>query len=128
LGGRGRWISEFEVSLVYRASSRTARATQRNPVLKNKNKNKQTKRVHMEGPMAPAAYVAEDGLVGASMGEEALCPVKVQCSIVGECQGREAGVSGLVGEHPHRSRGRVDGIEGLLGGGRVSGKEITFEM
>jgi hypothetical protein len=36
LGGRGRWISEFEASLVYRVSSRTARATQRNPVLKNK--------------------------------------------------------------------------------------------
>jgi hypothetical protein len=27
-------VSEFEVSLVYRVSSRTARATQRNPVLK----------------------------------------------------------------------------------------------
>jgi hypothetical protein len=39
---RGRWISEFEASLVYRVSSRTARATQRNPILKNKNKiNKQ---------------------------------------------------------------------------------------
>jgi hypothetical protein len=35
LGRRGRWISELEVSLVYRVSSRTARATQRNPVLKN---------------------------------------------------------------------------------------------
>jgi hypothetical protein len=35
LGGRGRWISEFEASLVYRVSSRTARATQRNPVSKN---------------------------------------------------------------------------------------------
>ena len=35
LGGRGRWISEFEASLVYQVSSRTARATQRNPVLKN---------------------------------------------------------------------------------------------
>jgi hypothetical protein len=43
LGGRGRWISEFEASLVYRVSSRTARATQRNPVSKNKNKNKKTK-------------------------------------------------------------------------------------
>jgi hypothetical protein len=31
----GRWISEFEASLVYRVSFRTARATQRNPVLKN---------------------------------------------------------------------------------------------
>jgi hypothetical protein len=40
-GGRGRRISEFEASLVYRVSSRTARATQRNPVSKNqKNKNK----------------------------------------------------------------------------------------
>jgi uncharacterized membrane protein len=46
LGGRGRQISEFEASLVYRVSSRTARATQRNPVLKkNKTKNKkQTKK------------------------------------------------------------------------------------
>jgi hypothetical protein len=32
LGGRGRQISEFEASLIYRVSSRTARATQRNPV------------------------------------------------------------------------------------------------
>ena len=37
LGGRGRRISEFEVSLVYRVSSRTARATQRNPVSKKPN-------------------------------------------------------------------------------------------
>ena len=36
MGGRGRWISEFEASLVYRVSSRTARATQRNPVSKYK--------------------------------------------------------------------------------------------
>jgi hypothetical protein len=36
LGGRGRQISEFEASLVYRVSSRTARATQKNPVSKKK--------------------------------------------------------------------------------------------
>jgi hypothetical protein len=44
LGSRGRQISEFEASLVYRVSSRTARATQRNPVSKTQNKqtNKQT--------------------------------------------------------------------------------------
>jgi hypothetical protein len=30
----GRQISEFEASLVHRGSSRTARATQRNPVSK----------------------------------------------------------------------------------------------
>jgi hypothetical protein len=42
-GGRGRRISEFEASLVYRVSSRTARTIQRNPVKnKNKNKNKKT--------------------------------------------------------------------------------------
>jgi hypothetical protein len=43
LGGRGRQISEFNASLVYKVSSRTARAIQRNPVSKNKTKtNKQT--------------------------------------------------------------------------------------
>jgi hypothetical protein len=36
-------MSEFEASLVYKVSSRTARATQRNPV-SNKNKNKKTKK------------------------------------------------------------------------------------
>jgi hypothetical protein len=33
-GVRVEWISEFEASLVYRVSSRTVRATQRNPVSK----------------------------------------------------------------------------------------------
>jgi hypothetical protein len=44
LGGRSRWISEFEASLVYKVSSRTARAIQRNPVLKNKTKQQQPKK------------------------------------------------------------------------------------
>jgi hypothetical protein len=38
LGGRVRQISEFEASLVYKVSSRTARAIQRNPVSKKKKK------------------------------------------------------------------------------------------
>jgi hypothetical protein len=42
LGGRGRQISEFKASLVYKVSSRTARAIKRNPVLKKKTKQKQT--------------------------------------------------------------------------------------
>jgi hypothetical protein len=42
LGGRDRQISEFEASLVYKVSSRTAWAIQRNPV-SNKQTNKQTK-------------------------------------------------------------------------------------
>jgi hypothetical protein len=43
LGGRDRQISEFEASLVYRVSSRTARAIQRNPVSKKKKKKKNQK-------------------------------------------------------------------------------------
>jgi hypothetical protein len=42
-GGRGRQISEFEASLVFKVSSRTARATQRNPVSKNQTKPKTKK-------------------------------------------------------------------------------------
>jgi hypothetical protein len=37
---RGRRISEFEASLVYKVSSKTARAIQRNPVSKNQKKKK----------------------------------------------------------------------------------------
>jgi hypothetical protein len=45
-GGRGRWISEFEASLVYKVSSRTAWATQRSPVSKKtKTKNKKKKKI-----------------------------------------------------------------------------------
>ena len=49
LGGRGRWISDFEASLVYRVSYRTTRAIQRrNPVSKKpklkQNKTKQKKK------------------------------------------------------------------------------------
>jgi hypothetical protein len=38
--GRGRRISEFEASLVYKVSSRIARAIQRNPVSKKQKTNK----------------------------------------------------------------------------------------
>jgi hypothetical protein len=40
LGGRSRQISELEASLVYGVSSRTVRATQRNPASKKKKKRK----------------------------------------------------------------------------------------
>jgi hypothetical protein len=36
-------MSEFEASMVYKVSSRTARAIQRNPVSKNKKQNKKIK-------------------------------------------------------------------------------------
>jgi hypothetical protein len=48
LRGRGRCISEFEASLIYRVSSRTARATKRNPVSENKKSIKQTKQTNKQ--------------------------------------------------------------------------------
>jgi hypothetical protein len=44
LGGRGRHISEFGARLVYKVSSRTARAIQRSPVSKNNNNNNNNKK------------------------------------------------------------------------------------
>jgi hypothetical protein len=47
LGGRGGRIFEFKASLVYKVSSRTVRAIQRTPVLKNKKqktKNRKNKK------------------------------------------------------------------------------------
>jgi hypothetical protein len=44
LGGRDRRISEFEASLVYKVSSRTARGIQRNPVSEKKKKMKKKKK------------------------------------------------------------------------------------
>jgi hypothetical protein len=44
LGGRGRGISELKASLVYKVSSRTARATQRIPVSEKRKKEKKRKR------------------------------------------------------------------------------------
>ena len=48
-------------------------------------------RVHMERPMPPAAYVAEDGLVGRQSEEKLLFLLRLN---VGECQYRKAGVDG----------------------------------
>jgi hypothetical protein len=44
LGGRGRRNSEFEASLVYKVSSRTARATEK-PCLKKPKKKKRKKEI-----------------------------------------------------------------------------------
>jgi hypothetical protein len=54
LGGRGRRISEFKASLVYRVRSRTARATQRNPVSKKK------RRKEKENPWTMYAFSSKD--------------------------------------------------------------------
>jgi hypothetical protein len=58
--GRGRRISEFKASLVYKASSRTARAIQRNPVLKNSKKKKKKKK---EQKVSTALFQLKVGLV-----------------------------------------------------------------
>jgi hypothetical protein len=51
--------------------------------------------------------------------------MKARWPCVRECDGREEGVDGWVGAHPHRSRMKGDGIEGFWG---EMGKGITFEM
>ena len=43
MGNRGREITEFKAKMVYKASCRTARATRRNPVSKNKQTNNKNK-------------------------------------------------------------------------------------
>jgi hypothetical protein len=52
---RGRQISEFEASLVYKVSARTARAIKRNPVSKN---NKQTNPTALDDQMKPTVASA----------------------------------------------------------------------
>jgi hypothetical protein len=43
LGGRGRRISEFKASLVYKVNSRTAKPIQENSVSKNQKKKRKKK-------------------------------------------------------------------------------------
>jgi hypothetical protein len=59
LGGKGRQISEFKASLVYKVSSRTARAIQKNPVSKNQTKPKQNKnkQTNKQGSTTPPETV-----------------------------------------------------------------------
>jgi hypothetical protein len=60
IGGRGRQISEFEASLVYKVSSRTSRVTQRNPFSKNKQrkekKRKEKKRKEICLSLSPKCW------------------------------------------------------------------------
>jgi hypothetical protein len=62
LESRGGWISEFEASLVYRVSSRTARAIQKNPVSKNKkHKTKQKSKNQKKKKKKPNNNKKENG-------------------------------------------------------------------
>jgi hypothetical protein len=61
------------------------------------------------------------------MGGETLCPMKALCPSVGEYQGQESGVGGLVSRR--REGGREGGREGIGGGCFLEGKPgkgITF--
>jgi hypothetical protein len=56
LGCRGRWISEFKASLVYKVSSRTARAMQRNPVSNTPPQNTKNYKKQKNNPKKPKIY------------------------------------------------------------------------
>jgi hypothetical protein len=60
LGGRGRQISEFKSSLVYKVSAKTARTIQRNPVSKTK---KTKKRGWVQVPMLVIPALAGRGRI-----------------------------------------------------------------
>jgi hypothetical protein len=62
LGGRGRQISEFEASLVCKVSSRTARATQRNPVSKNQINKIKVKRGKFKTILSYNVSLCQPGL------------------------------------------------------------------
>ena len=68
-GGRGRQISEFKASLVYKVSSRTARAIQSNPVSKNQKQESFSSEVsssvkvqYFEGSISRILTVGTDSL------------------------------------------------------------------
>jgi hypothetical protein len=72
-------------------------------------------RVHKDGLKDSAAYVKDD-LLDINEGE-ALGLVNAQCPSVGECQGKEVGVGGVV------SSGREDKMR-VLGGEMKKGDKI----
>jgi len=62
--------------------------------------------VHLDRPMTPAAYVAEDGVVGHQWEEKPLVLPRLDTPPP-QCRGMsgQGGKKGWVGEHPHRRRG-----------------------
>jgi hypothetical protein len=77
LGGRGRRISEFEASLVYKVSSRTAGATQRNPVSKNKNKKQKQRQKNLKKEVV---VVQDQPEIPVALSQnEGVNKIKIQC-------------------------------------------------
>jgi hypothetical protein len=91
LGGRGRWISEFKASPMYRLSSRTARPTQRNLVSEKtkQNKTKQNKQTNKK------QNEKQNKKSPKNKKQKTKKQKKSNCPSTGECQGQEVGVSGL---------------------------------
>ena len=91
LGSRGRWISEFKASLVYRVSSRTSRTPQRNPVSTKKSlrlhemlsQRKQKVRSYVCG-LGPGALEEVET-------EEGRCPVDQRASVLAHEAGSKKG-------------------------------------
>jgi hypothetical protein len=73
LGGRGRWIPEFEASLVYTVSCRIARAKQKNPAFKNKNKNKNKTKQNPTRYQNVLSFSVWDQTQGLTHARQALC-------------------------------------------------------
>ena len=71
-------------------------------------------RVHMEVPMVPAIYIAEDGLIWHQWEERPL--VKARFPSVGEGQGGEVGMGEWVGGGTLIEAGGGDGIGGFWRG------------
>jgi hypothetical protein len=91
LGGRGRRISEFKASLVYRVSSRAARAIQRNPVSKKikrgniKNrlslKSKWIKELHIKPETLKLIEKVGESLEDMGTGEKFLNRTAMACAV-----------------------------------------------
>jgi len=81
----------------------------------------------MDRPMAPTAYVAEDGLVGHQMGGEALGPAKAgppKCRGMSGQGGGKAGMDGWGNTLIEEGERGCD--KGFMN--EKPGKGITFEM
>ena len=62
MGDRGRRISEFEASLAYRVSSKTARVTKRNPVSKNQ-REREWGEIKEKSLLLPVIFVVTVGVL-----------------------------------------------------------------
>jgi hypothetical protein len=110
LGGRGRRISEFEASLVYRVSSRTARNAQRNPVSKKQKKRKKKERKQSicskDLPRAVGSTYKRASLLGRISSTHGFHKVSWYC-FRETCSGRQAFCHGTL------SSALKQGFEGL---------------